>query len=241
MSATTPALETRNLVVRFGGLVAVNDVSFKLRKGEIRCLIGPNGAGKSTFFHVVTGQLRPHRGEVLVDGVPVSGLPPYAISSLGVGIKTQTPNLFDALSVEENLLLSARARSGPARARRFASEALERMRLGDIRLRKAGQLSHGERQRVELAMVASAAPSLVLLDEPAAGTTRKEARAMAKFIRSLGTTCAVAIVEHDMQFVRMVCEHVSVFHEGRILKEGATEEIFRDPEVREIYFGEKHQ
>ena len=233
------AVETRGLCMHFGGVRAVDQVDFALRERELRCLIGPNGAGKSTFFKCLTGQLRPTAGEIVIRGAPVTGAQTHEIASLGIGIKTQTPNLFDGLSVEENLWLSARRWHDPARARAVTAETLERLRLGDIRRMQAGRLAHGQRQWVELGMVIAAEPWLVLLDEPAAGMTHEETERTAELIEEINRSAALIVVEHDMQFIRMISRTVTLFHEGRILMEDSMEAISADPRAREVYLGKR--
>ena len=232
-------LETRGLSMHFGGVRAVDRVDFALREKELRCLIGPNGAGKSTFFKCLTGQLRPSAGEVVIRDVHVAGREPHEVAALGVGIKTQVPSVFDGLDVEENIWLSARRWHGPARARSLTAETLERLRLGEIRRRLVGRLAHGQRQWVELGMVVAAEPWLVLLDEPAAGMTHEETVRTAELIREINRTATLIVVEHDMQFIRMISALVTLFHEGRVLMEDTMEAIAADPKAREVYLGHR--
>ena len=232
-------LETRGLSMRFGGVRAVERVDFALREKELRCLIGANGAGKSTFFKCLTGQLRPSAGEVLIRDMHVAGHEPHEIAALGVGIKTQVPNVFEGLTVEENIRLSARRWHGPARARILTEETIARIELGGIRTRVVGQLGHGERQWVEIGIVVAAEPWLVLLDEPTAGMTHEETVRTAALIRSINEDAALIVVEHDMQFIRMISRTVTLFHEGRILMEDTMEAIAADPRAREIYLGHR--
>ena len=159
-------VETRNLAMHFGGVRAVDQVNFTLYDKELRCLIGPNGAGKSTFFKCLTGQLTPTVGAVMIRGQDTTRAETHEIAGLSVGIKTQVPNLFDGLTVNENIWMSARRWHNAKRARSLTSETIERMNLGDIRREVVGQLAHGQRQWVELGMVVVAEPWLVLLDEP---------------------------------------------------------------------------
>ena len=232
-------LETRGLSMHFGGVKAVDRVDFALHENELRCLIGPNGAGKSTFFKCLTGQLRPSAGRVVIRDLHVAEREPHQVAALGVGIKTQVPNVFEGLSVEENVWLSARRWHGPARARSLTAETLERLQLGDIRARAVGRLAHGQRQWVELGMVVAAEPWLVLLDEPAAGMTQDETVRTAELIREINRTATLIVVEHDMQFIRMISHLVTVFHEGRILMEDTMEAISADPRAREVYLGHR--
>lgn len=232
-------VETRNLSMHFGGVHAVDQVDFALYENELRCLIGPNGAGKSTFFKCLTGQLVPSDGNVVIRNMQVAGFEPHQIASLGVGIKTQIPNVFDGLSVYESIWLSARRWHTSKRSNVLTNETIERLRLGDIRAQMVGNLAHGQRQWVELGMVVAAEPWLVLLDEPAAGMTHEEVETTAELIKELNKTATMIVVEHDMQFIRKISQKVTVFHEGRILIEDDMDAISRNERVREVYLGHK--
>ena len=234
-------LETRNLSRHFGGVVAVDRVNFTLWENELRCLIGPNGAGKSTFFKCLTGQLEPTEGDIVIRDFHAGGREPHQVARLGVGIKTQVPNVFDGLSVEENIWLAARRWQGTARAKALTEQTLERLMLGDIRQSLVGVLAHGQRQWVELGMVVAAEPWLVLLDEPAAGMTQDEVVRTADLIREINQTATIIVVEHDMQFIRMIANQVTVFHEGRILIEDTMDVVAQDQRVREVYLGHRQQ
>lgn len=233
-------LETQGLTMRFGGVVASDNVDFKLREKELRCLIGPNGAGKSTFFKCVTGLQTPTEGEIYMQGVETTRWMPHQIASLGVGIKTQTPNVMDSLSVFENIWLAARRFQAPQQANRKTQEIIERLALGSIARDGLGQLAHGERQRVELGLVAVGDPWLVLLDEPAAGMSAEDVERMTEIIHELNKTAAIIIVEHDMQFIRSIAEVVTVFHQGKVLMEDHVDRVMSDPTVRNVYLGKKN-
>jgi branched-chain amino acid transport system ATP-binding protein/urea transport system ATP-binding protein len=235
----TLLLETERLGKRFGGVVAVNDVSFAIKEGELRCLIGPNGAGKSTFFKMLTGQLVPTSGSITFRGRQIAGATSHAIARLGIGIKTQVPSVFDGLAVEENIFLAARRSNTAHLTNRIVQEVLERIRLTAKSRALVGQLSHGERQWVEIGMVLAVGPQLILLDEPAAGMTREEVSRTAEIIRELNSTQAIVIVEHDMEFVRMIAKTVTVFHQGQILIEDDVDAVMRNERVRDIYLGKK--
>lgn len=234
-------VETRGLSMHFGGVVAVDQVDFSLRENELRCLIGPNGAGKSTFFKCLTGQLKPTFGDVVIRDLNVNRAHSHEIAGLGVGIKTQLPNVFEGLSVHENIWLSARRWHDARRARTLVEETIERIRLGDIRRLTVNELSHGQRQWVELGMVIAAEPWLVLLDEPAAGMTHEEVQLTAELIREINKTATMIVVEHDMQFIRMIADKVTVFHRGAILIEDTMDVVSADPTVRDVYLGHKKQ
>jgi branched-chain amino acid transport system ATP-binding protein len=234
-----PLLQTRDLSMHFGGVKAVNDVNFTLAQGELRCLIGPNGAGKSTFFKMLTGQLEPSHGQVLFRGTDISHAHAHEIARMGIGIKTQVPSVFDGLTVRDNIWLAASRLNSGERARRLVDEMLERMGLTHVADRIVGQLAHGQRQWVELGLVLSTDPELILLDEPAAGMTHEEVLKTAELVREINRTKALIVVEHDMQFIRMIGKQVTVFNRGSILVEDAVENILRNPLVRDIYLGKQ--
>lgn len=237
----TGVVETQELTMRFGGVVAVNAVNFSLRERELRCLIGPNGAGKSTFFKCLTGQYRLNHenGRVLIRGTDVIGWRTHEIVRLGVGIKTQVPSVMQGLSVQENLWLSARRIHGWAGAGGAVDEVSAELRLGEILRRQVGELSHGQRQMVEIGIVLIQRPWLVLLDEPAAGMTGNEVERLVAIIRRINLTASVIVVDHDMGFVRMLGSTVTVFHQGSVLVEGPAEKVLNDPMVREVYIGNR--
>jgi len=239
MSALVPLLETKALTMRFGGVVANDCVDFKLGEMELRCLIGPNGAGKSTFFKMLTGQLTPTSGSIAFRGKPIAGAMSHEIARLGVGIKTQVPNVFNGLSVRENLWLSARRKGTGREGAKRVDEVLQRLRLTGIVGAIVGTLAHGQRQWVEIGTVLAGDPDLILLDEPAAGMTDEETVRTAEIIRDINQSRALVVVEHDMAFIRMIASRVTVFHQGRILMEDTFERVVADSRVRDIYLGKK--
>jgi branched-chain amino acid transport system ATP-binding protein len=232
-------LQARGLTMRFGGVTAVDGVDLDVRHGELRCLIGPNGAGKSTFFKMLSGQLRPSSGEVLFRGQTLAGLPASRIARLGIGIKTQVPSVFNGLSVIEGVRLAARRALPPNLARQRAEDTLERIGIARLRDRLVGELAHGQRQLVELAMVVAPQPDLVLLDEPAAGMTADEVARLAELVVELTRSGAVIIVEHDMQFIRRIARDVTVFNRGRVLADGPAAQVLSDQRVKDVYLGKE--
>jgi ABC-type uncharacterized transport system ATPase subunit len=236
---TGAVLETVNLSKRFGGVEAVRSVNFALAERELRCLIGPNGAGKSTLFKLLTGQLRPTAGRILFKGHDITGDHTHAIARRGIGIKTQVPSLFNALTVREHLWLSARRTNPAGRTREIVDETLERIGLAARADAVVGQLSHGLRQWVELGTVLAGNPTLILLDEPAAGMTHDEVARTAELVRDINRTHALIVVEHDMQFVKMIARTVTVMHQGAVLLEDSMDRILKDRTVRDVYLG-KH-
>jgi branched-chain amino acid transport system ATP-binding protein len=234
-----PLIETRGLSKHFGGVQAVRDIDFSLAEGELRCLIGPNGAGKSTFFKLLTGQIKPTSGAVLFRGTDITTLQAHEIARLGIGIKTQVPNVFNRLSVLENVYVAAVRSNPPKRARTIVEDVLTRTGLTDIAFRIVGQLAHGQRQWVEIGTVLAQEPDLILLDEPAAGMTHEEVVRTSELIREINRAQALIVVEHDMQFMRMIAKTITVFHQGRILLEDSVDVVLNNQAVRDIYLGKR--
>jgi ABC-type uncharacterized transport system ATPase subunit len=234
-------VETQDLSVRFGGVLAVNNVGFTLRERELRCLIGPNGAGKSTFFKSITGQIRGGQtsGRVLIRGQDVTGWSTHQIIRLGVGVKTQVPSVMNGLTVLENLWLSARRTLGRDGAEAAVDEVVAELGLGGIARRQVGELAHGQRQLVEIGLVLANRPWLVLLDEPAAGITSAETERLIAIIKRINQSASVIVVDHDMHFVRRLDARITVFHQGAILVEGRGDKVLTDPQVREVYLGSR--
>jgi ABC-type uncharacterized transport system ATPase subunit len=240
-------LEARALVKRFGGLVAIDRVSLEVAAGEIRCIIGPNGAGKTTLFNILTGDIKPDEGEVLLQGRRIDRLPPHRIARLGVVRKFQVPSVFPEMTVFENMGVAANGtRALPTLLRsqrqREASirQALHELSLEDSEGVAAAHLSHGAVQRLEIAMVLVNEPSVLLLDEPTAGMTFDETRQTAEMLRGLAESrnLTMVIVEHDIDFIKMMGDCITVVYKGRILTEGPHSEIEKSEEVRRVYLGE---
>jgi len=232
-------LATEALSMRFGGVLAVNNVSFSMTEGELRCLIGPNGAGKSTFFKCLTQQYRPSGGRIMFRDHDITRAYSHDIARLGIGIKTQVPSVFDGLTARENIWIAASRHYRRPDIDHAVEASLTRFRLVDSAKSLMGRLSHGERQWVELAMVVTSNPVLILLDEPTAGMTHDEVRRTAELIRDMNQTASLIVVDHDMQFVSAIASKVTVFHQGAILVEDDVDKIMRNPVVRDIYLGKK--
>jgi urea ABC transporter ATP-binding protein UrtD len=241
-------LEGRRLVKRFGGLVAVNEVDLTIEEGETRCIIGPNGAGKTTLFNLLTGEQRPTEGEVLFRGRRIDGLPPHRITRLGVARKFQVPAVFPELTVIDNVRVAANGRRSLSalllRDRRQDARVwrvLEEADLIDQVAVPAERLSHGQVQHLEIAMVLATDPTVLLLDEPTAGMTHGETTRTAELLKSLSRErrLTTVIVEHDIDFIKMMGDKITVLHEGKVLLEGPHTEIERSAEVRRVYLGER--
>jgi ABC-type uncharacterized transport system ATPase subunit len=242
LQATTVALlEIEGLRKTFGGLAAVDGVDFALQEGALHALVGPNGCGKSTLFNLITGALVPSGGRVRFAGADITGRPVHRIARAGIGRKFQVPAVFDELTVLQNLALprwSKRRLPLLTPADLAPGEAqlapLHLAGKGEVR---AGALSHGERQWLEIGMLLAAKARLLLLDEPTAGMTQAETAATAGLIRDAAGAATVLVIEHDIGFIEALGCPVSVMARGRILSSGSFAEVRADARVRELYFG----
>jgi ABC-type branched-subunit amino acid transport system ATPase component len=246
----TPVLETRNLDKRFGGIVAANAISLTIRKGARHALIGPNGAGKTSFVNLVTGALRPDAGHILIDGADVTALSQSARVKRGIARTFQVTALFGRLSALENVTLAIAEREGVAgdlfrpagRHRHVTEEAfalLESLDLAADALRPVNTLAYGRQRLIEIAVALGLAPKVLLLDEPAAGVPSSETGLVIGVVERLPPDIAVLIIDHDMDLVFRLARRITVMVEGHILVEGPPEEIAADPQVRQVYLGER--
>jgi urea transport system ATP-binding protein len=244
----TALLEVSGVSVTFDGFRAINNLSFSIGPAELRAVIGPNGAGKTTFMDIVTGKTRPDMGEVRWGEKSQSllSMSEAAIARAGVGRKFQRPTVFEDQTVAENLILALQSRRGPLAALRFrlSGEGQARVHalaakvgLTDQMDRKAGELAHGQKQWLEIAMLLAQEPRLLLVDEPAAGMTLAERERTTAMLVDIARTRAVVVVEHDMDFVRRLNCKVTVLHEGAVLAEGTLDHVTRDPTVIDVYLG----
>ena len=225
----------------FGGVAAVAGVDLSVKRGELRCLIGANGAGKSTFFKMLSGQLKPSSGQIIINGVDVTGASAFKIARMGVATKTQVPNLFDGLSVRENLEVAALSGISRAAASVAADDTMEEFGLAELGPRPVGTLAHGQRQILELGIVLIKSPQIILLDEPAAGMTPPEIEHMIKLLDRMRGKHTIIVVEHDMQFIGRIAELITVFHRGEVLAEDTLENIMANSSVREAYLGKQRE
>ncbi|MCZ6838121.1 MAG: ABC transporter ATP-binding protein [Alphaproteobacteria bacterium] len=245
MDQVSNILETNGLSKSFGALQAVDSVNFELPRGELRAIIGPNGAGKSTFFAMLMGRIRPSAGEIFVDAVNTSRMPPHRISRLGVSLAFQITNIFPNLTVAENLRIAAQSRSGALHPLRNAAsqprveakvdEILAEIGLANKKEEGAANLAHGEQKYLEIGIALAISPVLLLLDEPTAGMSPEETRATAALIKRLSEAISIVLVEHDMDVVMDIADRISVFHNGRVIAEGTPDAIRSDSEVQRVY------
>ncbi|MEK5061461.1 urea ABC transporter ATP-binding protein UrtD [Paenibacillus sp. FSL H7-0326] len=240
-------LETNGLTVEFSGFSAISDLHFSLNRGELRVVLGPNGAGKTTLMDLITGKTKPKSGNIMFNGNDITGMEPFDISKLGVGRKFQGPNIFDNMTVIENIEVAFKGNHSVLKALFFKknSEMKDRINyvLDKINLKIkyrdiAGNLSHGEKQWLEMGMLLVQDPELIILDEPTAGMTAEETYQTGELIQNLFKDRSVIVVEHDMAFVRQVAQYVTVLHQGRLLAEGTLEEIENNTKVQEVYLKE---
>jgi urea transport system ATP-binding protein len=244
----TALLEVSDVSVSFDGFRAINNLTFSIGVAEMRAIIGPNGAGKSTFMDIVTGKTRPDSGSVTFGERSVSllRLSEAQIARAGVGRKFQRPTVFEDQTVTENLTLALKAARSPWRVLVWRGRAADRSRivalavqvgLGDHLARKSGELSHGQKQWLEIAMLLAQEPRLLLVDEPAAGMTLAERERTTALLTEIALTRAVVVVEHDMEFVRRLNCRVTVLHEGAVLAEGSLDHVTKNKDVIDVYLG----
>ncbi|WP_217574629.1 urea ABC transporter ATP-binding protein UrtD [Mesorhizobium sp. GbtcB19] len=247
MSKSNTILYLDGVSVSFDGFRAINNLSLVLDKGEMRAIIGPNGAGKTTMMDIVTGKTRPDEGEVFFDGqIDLTRHDEAEIAMMGIGRKFQKPTVFESHSVEDNLMLALKGprsifpalfhRRASAETRRI-DEILGIIRLGDKRDELAANLSHGQKQWLEIGMLLAQDPKLLLVDEPVAGMTDAETEETARLLKDIARDHSVVVVEHDMHFVRELGVKVTCLHEGSVLSEGTLDFVSADERVVEVYLG----
>lgn len=241
-----PLLSVENLSVSFDGFKAVDDLSFQLEKGEIRVIIGPNGAGKTTVLDLICGRTKATSGSIQFEGRELTRLKEYDIVRAGVGRKFQTPSVYEDLTVFENLEISYPSGRSVFEALFFRrnkeiiyriKEISEMIFLDNQLDRKAADLSHGQKQWLEIGMLLIQDPALLMLDEPVAGMTVSERVRTAELLQRIIQSRSVLVIEHDMGFVEKIAHRVTVLHQGRIISDGAMEHVKNDPKVVEVYLG----
>lgn len=241
-------LEIHNLSKSFDAIKVIDDFSLEVVEGTLCCLVGPNGAGKTTTMDLITGRIKPSSGKVVFAGQDITGQPEHVIARAGIGRKFQVPAVLRDLTVRQNLTVAFSRQTNPFwNLFRFRSLGLERKldeiatlagltdRLGE----RAGILSHGETQWLEIGMVLMQEPRLMLMDEPIAGMTESEIEKTAAIFKELRKTTTLIVVEHDMGFVREIADVVTVMHMGSLLAQGSIHDIEADPRVRDVYLGEQ--
>jgi urea transport system ATP-binding protein len=240
-------LYLEDVSVSFDGFKAIDKLSLDIAPGELRCVIGPNGAGKTTMMDVITGKTRPDEGTVFFGStIDLLRHKESDIAQMGIGRKFQKPTVFEQLTVYENLELALKTRKGVAASIAFRMDSAQSDRLHEvldtIRLAsgvtcRAGELSHGQKQWLEIGMLLMQEPRLLLLDEPVAGMTDEETERTAELFLSLRGRHSLMVVEHDMSFIKSISEKVTVLHEGSVLAEGTLEQVQSDERVIEVYLG----
>ena len=241
-------LEVSGVSVSFDGFKAINNLTFQIGEVEMRAVIGPNGAGKTTFMDIVTGRTRPDSGSVLWGEKSQSllSMSESQIAQAGVGRKFQRPTVFEDQTVAENLMLALKKGRSPFAVLRFRASAQDQTRVEELATeigltaaldRKSGELSHGQKQWLEIGMLLAQEPRLLLVDEPAAGMTPAEREHTTEILVEAAKTRAVVVVEHDMEFVRRLGCKVTVLHEGSVLAEGSIDHVTSDEKVIEVYLG----
>jgi branched-chain amino acid transport system ATP-binding protein len=243
-----PLLELHSVTKKFRGLVAVERLDLSVSKGQTKSVIGPNGAGKTTVFNMISGALLPNSGEILFQDEKINGFPPYKLCRLGMARSFQITNIFQGLTVFENVRLSCQGKTGKI----FLFGSVEHLKeqmdetrrvidligLSDKRDELAGNLSHGDQRHLEIGIALASRPTFLLLDEPTAGMNLEESRATIELIKRFKGTLTILLIEHDIDLVFEVSDEIAVLHQGRLLAEGVPSEIKANKEVRKAYLGE---
>ncbi|HYA90753.1 MAG TPA: ABC transporter ATP-binding protein [Thermodesulfobacteriota bacterium] len=249
MNGGNKILETVSVTMRFGGLTALDGVTYSIREGEVRGIIGPNGAGKTTLFNVITGELKPTSGKIFLRGKEISSLPPHAICQEGLGRTFQLTFIFPEMTVYDSIWVGVNSR-----ARRpwnpfilahqvddFSQKTKEICHLVGLEEKMnelASNLSYGDQKILEIAMALSTRPSILLLDEPTQGVSPQETDNIAAVIEKLSKRITIILIEHSMDVVLRLCSSITVLNEGRVVAEGSPKEISKNEEVQRVYLGE---
>lgn len=239
-----PLLEITGLTKMFGQLRALDGIDLAVHAGSFHGLIGPNGSGKSTLLKAIAGAHAPTSGTIRFNGTDITAALPFERARAGLSLKFQITSVFPELSAYDNVLLALQSREGlwallSSHTRRTFDEeimaALDRFRLADRADDLAGELSHGQQQWLEISLAMTSRPKLLLLDEPTAGMSPEERRLTGELLRPIRSYCTLVIVEHDIDFIKNLCDHLTVLDQGRVLDEGSVEQIERSIKVREVY------
>jgi urea transport system ATP-binding protein len=239
-------LSVEDLTVSFDGFKAVDGLNFYVEENELRCVIGPNGAGKTTLLDMICGKTKPTSGTIKFKRQQLQHMIEYQITRLGVGRKFQNPSVYEDLTVFENLEISYPKKRGIFGSLFFKRDQMllekidqvaEQIFLHEVLRHKAGQLSHGQKQWLEIGMLLMQDPELMLLDEPVAGMSPKEREQTAELLKRIAAGRSIVVIEHDMAFVRMIAQKVTVLHQGRLLAEGTMDQVQSDERVIEVYLG----
>lgn len=239
-------LSVEDLTVSFDGFRAVDGLDFYVEQDELRCVIGPNGAGKTTLLDMICGKTQPSGGRIRFKNLDLSGMLEYQITRSGVGRKFQTPSVYEDLTVLENLEISYPRKRGIFGSLFFKRDApllqkidtvAKQIFLQDELDSKAGLLSHGQKQWLEIGLLLMQDPVLMLLDEPVAGMSAREREQTAELLKGISQGRSIVVIEHDMAFVRMIAHKVTVLHQGKLLAEGSMEEVQNNEQVQDVYLG----
>jgi urea transport system ATP-binding protein len=239
-------LSIEDLSVSFDGFKVIDNLAFYVEKDELRCVIGPNGAGKTTLLDMICGKTKPSNGKIRFKDYALEQMIEYQITRVGVGRKFQNPSVYEDLTVFENLEISYPRKRGILGSLFFKRDeeligkidtVANQIFLHEVLRHKAAQLSHGQKQWLEIGMLLMQDPELLLLDEPVAGMSPKEREQTAELLKGISKGRSIVVIEHDMAFVRMIAHKVTVLHQGRLLAEGSMDEVQNDERVKEVYLG----
>lgn len=240
-------LTTSHLTKNFGGLTAVNDVTFSIYPGDMQSIIGPNGAGKSTFFKLISGEIKPSSGQITFGGRDITALPQTKVSHRGIAVAYQITNIFPLLTVFENVRVAAQSRkttfnfwskaTSHGEISDQAQGILEEIGLAEFKDETAANLSHGDQKRLEIGIALATKPKLLLLDEPTAGLSPTETRHTIELIKKISEQLTIILVEHKMTVVMEVSDKITVLHYGSLLAQGSPDDIRNNEEVRRVYLG----
>jgi branched-chain amino acid transport system ATP-binding protein len=241
-------IKTKSLTKRFGGLVAVNNVDLTIEENRLTSIIGPNGAGKTTFFNLLTGLMQPDGGKIYYKGEDITGSPPHRIVKEGIARSFQLLNIFNELSLFENIRIAVQAEKGHGLEMLSFINSLNEVNERSLEIIKtiglegkenitAKNLSYGDRRILEIGIALASNPRLLLLDEPTSGLASRETGKMANFIQNLAKDLTIMVIEHDMSIVLSISDHIAVLHQGKVIAEGTPDQIKQNDEVQEAYLG----